>query len=96
MRTGDSSCLAALGCRNDNDRFTVLFGEGDFFCKGGVAGVGVEGFEGEVGAEGGDPEVVFLAGDVEPFECVVTVPKFGVELGDPERGDRVSLGVALR
>jgi len=58
--------------------YMVLLGEADFLDQGCVAGIGVEGVEGEVGAEGGDPEVVFLAGDVEPFEGMIAVAKFRV------------------
>jgi hypothetical protein len=58
--------------------YGVLLGEADFLDQGCVAGIGVEGVEGEVGAEGGDPEVVFLAGDVEPFEGMIAVAKFRV------------------
>ena len=58
--------------------YGVLLGEADLLDQGCVAGIGVEGVEAEVGAEGRDPEVVFLAGDVEPFEGMIAVAKFRV------------------
>jgi hypothetical protein len=38
----------------------------------------VEGIEGEVGAEAGEPDVALLIGDVEPLEGMVFVAEFRV------------------
>ena len=55
----------------------------------------MQGDEGKVSAEGGDPEVVLLVGSVEPLEGVIFVPEFCVQLSDPEGAEIVGLGVAL-
>ena len=56
----------------------------------------MQGDEGKVSAEGGDPEVVLLVGSVEPLEGVIFVPEFCIQLSDPEGGEIVCLRVALR
>jgi hypothetical protein len=43
-----------------------------------VSRIGVQGGQGKVGAQRGDPEVAFLIGRVEPFEGVILVTEFCV------------------
>src|SRR4029077_15742513 len=75
---------------------TALLREADFADHFGVARIGVQGVEQEVGAERGKGGVVFLEGGGEPLEGMVFVAEIGIVLGDLVGRDVTGLGFASR
>src|SRR5271156_947276 len=62
-----------------------LLREADAANQIGPAGVGVKRVERDVGAQGHEPNVAIVEGDIEPFESVVLFAQIGVHPCNPVR-----------